>query len=202
MAQHILLFLTRCSAWLTVQLMVHSQTTPPHNMLLYLIWLFNYKPLANCKSSGSWLEPQLRVFSAKASSKASSRGFPSRAACGAWDTPEPSSRRFPALTDAPLCWCRLRWWWGRAWSVGQRFRALTFLSPSLSLVTFPRLMRLLLALKAVRIAVRLTWSWLRNICPNSSVQRLRVRFNWNVTLLLNITYRLSSAAHSKRYWNR
>lgn len=132
MAQHILLFLTRCSAWLTVQLMVHSQTTPPHNMLLYLIWLFNYKPLANCKSSGSWLEPQLRVFSAKASSKASSRGFPSRAACGAWDTPEPSSRRFPALTDASLCWCRLRWWWGRAWSVGQRFRALTFLSLSLS----------------------------------------------------------------------
>lgn len=28
---------------------MHSQTTPAHNMLVYLIWLFNYKPLADCR---------------------------------------------------------------------------------------------------------------------------------------------------------
>lgn len=33
------------------RLTVHGQTT--HNVLLYLIRLFNYKPLANCRSS--WL---------------------------------------------------------------------------------------------------------------------------------------------------
>lgn len=96
------MFSTWCGSELTVQLMVQSQTTPTHNMLLYLIWLFNYKPLVDCRSSGSWLEHSFMSSQGKLRQKASSRGLPCRAACGAWDPPGPSSRRFPTLTDASV----------------------------------------------------------------------------------------------------
>lgn len=120
------------------RLPVHGQTT--HNVLLYLIRLFNYKPLANCRSSGSWLH----VFPVKAPSKALSRGFPRTAACGAWDTeallPPLSRSHGRCCVDAACGDGERERERERAWSVGQRFHALTFFPPPL--VTFTRLMRL------------------------------------------------------------
>lgn len=86
-----------------VLLLVHSQTTPAPNMLLYLIWLFNYKPLADCGSSGCWLERsfmsshwKLRPKPPHVASLAEPRATR--------EIPGLSSRLRPlwALTDAPV----------------------------------------------------------------------------------------------------
>ena len=101
---------TQCSSWLTVQalllllvllLVVLGQTT--HNTLVYLTRPLHCEPLADCTSPGLLAGARLRVFPVRAPSKASSRGFPRRAACDAWDgPPRPSPPPAPALTDAAV----------------------------------------------------------------------------------------------------
>lgn len=83
-------------------LVVRGQTTLPHNMLLYLIWLFNYKPLADCRSSGSRLERTLYIFPVKALSKSPPHVASLAEPRATREISGPSSCRYPALTDASV----------------------------------------------------------------------------------------------------
>lgn len=60
-----------CSTCLTAQalqpLVLHSQTTLPHNKLLYLIWLFHAAPLVDCSGSDSRLVRRFMSSRAKSS---------------------------------------------------------------------------------------------------------------------------------------
>lgn len=71
-------------------------------MLLYLIWLFNYKPLADCRSSGSRLERTLHIFPVKALSKSPPHVASLAEPRATREISGPSSCRYPALTDASV----------------------------------------------------------------------------------------------------
>lgn len=160
-----------------------SRTTPPHNTLLCFIWLFNFKPLADHRSAGSWSklsftssQRQLRQKPAHVASLAEPRA--------ARETePGPPSAASP-LSRALACCCRLRWCGGRAWSVGQRFNALTFLSLSRHVYPphalracresffsplLPRLNRRPRGVAAADL------SWLGNICPQPAGSGQHIR---------------------------
>lgn len=87
---------------LLLLVVVRGQTTLPHNMLLYLIWLFNYKPLADCRSSGSRLERTLHIFPVKALSKSPPHVASLAEPRATREISGPSSCRYPALTDASV----------------------------------------------------------------------------------------------------
>lgn len=87
---------------LLLLVVVRGQTTLPHNMLLYLIWLFNYKPLADCRSSGSRLERTLHIFPVKAMSKSPPHVASLAEPRATREISGPSSCRYPALTDASV----------------------------------------------------------------------------------------------------
>lgn len=80
-----------------VLLLAHSQTTPPHNMLLYLIWLFNYKPLADCRGCGFWLERQASCLPSESSVKSLLTWLPlqSRVRRVRYPGPPPASMPLP-----------------------------------------------------------------------------------------------------------
>lgn len=124
-----------------------AQSPTLYKTLLYLIWLFNYGPLVDSRSTGSWFlaGAPLRVIPAKARFRkpphVASLAEP-RAAREIYPGPPPLPPP-PALTDA----CVLM---PPAVMEGESLvsgSAIPCISFSFSPVTFLRLMRLLFALK-------------------------------------------------------